>query len=77
MCAVKMKMEEERHEEEGETKLFKFEFFVLLFFSLGPSGFGLCNFVTRHLKRHIIVIYHVTHRHIILCLPHTNFCNRR
>lgn len=39
-------------------------------------GFGLSNFLTQHLKRHINVVCHVTRCHAILRLPRTYFCNR-
>jgi len=65
----------EKEERKEEDEVF-YEFLGLvplrnLFFDFGPS-----NFVTQHMERHIIVVCHVTCRHVILCLPHRRFCNR-
>ena len=66
-----LKVEVERQEEDGRTKIFEFEFFVFSIFGFGPSNFG-----TQHLERHISVACHVTRCHVILCLSHTRFCNK-
>jgi len=72
-----MKMEDERQEEDGRTKVFKFEFFVFHFLVLVPLrilffGFGPSHCVTRLPLCQISFVCHITP----ISLPHIHLCNR-